>query len=302
MANATAGPADSRAITRDYFDSLLLEQRLLDTAKPSTETVLFGRRFATPVMTAALSHLKAFYPDAEAPMEAMARGAALAGALHWIGMTDEKELRAVLAQGAPTVRVVKPYADRDKVLRQLREAKEAGALAVGMDIDHMLAADGTPDVVRGEAMALYSGRELEQVIAAAGLPFVVKGVLSVRDACRCRELGAAAIVVSHHNGRLPSAVPPLALLPAMRRALGADYPIFVDCGFSSGLDVYKAMALGASAVSVGAHLIPCVRQGGAGAVAARITAMTAELRGLMAQTGVRDTACFDASVLHRRDF
>ena len=58
------------------------------------------------------------------------------------------------------------------------------------------------------------------------------------------------------------------------------------------------MALGAKAVSVGIHLIPFVKQG-AEAVAGRIGDMTAELKGIMAHTGVKDTKSFDAGVVHK---
>ena len=74
--------------------------------------------------------------------------------------------------------------------------------------------------------------------------------------------------------------------------------IFVDCGVLSGMDAYKAMALGAKAVSVGIHLIPYAKQSG-DAVTELIREMTAELKGVMAYTGVKDTKSFDASVIHR---
>ncbi len=77
--------------------------------------------------------------------------------------------------------------------------------------------------------------------------------------------------------------------------------IFVDCGVASGLDAYKAMALGATAVSVGTHLIPFTARG-AEAVAEEIRAMSMELRGFMASTGVKDTNSFDPSVIHKKDF
>ena len=94
-------------------------------------------------------------------------------------------------------------------------------------------------------------------------------------------------------------VPPLAVLPEIVKEVGDMMPIFVDCGICSGMDAYKALALGATAVSVGTHLIPYIRQGGAEAVAARMQEMNEELRGAMAYTGVKHTGEFDSSVLHR---
>lgn len=293
---------NTKQITRDYFDSLLLEQRLMDAVPASTRATIFGRVYNTPIMTAALSHLKVYQPQADQPMEEYARGAAMVGTMHWIGMTDSDELRRVMGCCANTVRIVKPYADRDKALAQLQEAQALGAPAVGMDMDHMFGADGRPDVVQGETMGVYTADDWRAMIGATNLPFIVKGVLSVRDAVRCQELGAAGIVVSHHNGRLPDAVPPLLVLPDIRRALGPDFTIFVDCGIASGLDAYKALALGANAVCVGTHLIPVVVQKGADGVRDRLQAMTDELRGLMAATGVKDLASFDSTVLHLRQF
>lgn len=290
-----------KEITRAYFDSLLLEQRLVGAGVPDTSVTVFGCKFATPIMTTALSHLKRFNPGFEKPMEAYASGAALADTLHWIGMCGQEEFQSVMSCGAKTVRIVKPYADRAKIHAQLKEAEPLGAFAVGMDIDHTFDTSGNPDLVMGEAMGVYARRDWEEFIHATSLPFVMKGVLSVRDAVRCAELGAAGIVISHHNGRLPFAVPPLMVLPEIRQALGKDYPIFVDCGIVSGVDAYKAMALGATAVCVGAHLIPFTAQG-ADAVAGGIGKLTAQLRGVMAFTGVADTASFDPSVIHRRAF
>ena len=56
-------PGDSNQITREYFDSLLIEMRHIDGVCPSTQFKLYGETFRTPVMTAALSHLDNVCPD-----------------------------------------------------------------------------------------------------------------------------------------------------------------------------------------------------------------------------------------------
>ena len=53
----------TKEVTRDYFDSLMLEMRLIDSEVPDTGTELYGKKFQTPIMTAALSHLGTFHPD-----------------------------------------------------------------------------------------------------------------------------------------------------------------------------------------------------------------------------------------------
>lgn len=118
------------------------------------------------------------------------------------------------------------------------------------------------------------------------------------DAIKCAELGAGGIVVSHHNGRLKDAIPPLAVLPQIIEKVDNKMPVFVDCGICSGTDAYKALALGAAAVSVGGHLIPLVRKEGKEAVKQRLEEMRLELRGVMAYTGVKDMANFDPTVIY----
>ncbi len=292
-------PPSSKEITRAYFDSLLLEMRLMDSVVPNTEFELYGKKFATPIMTAALSHIGTFHPESPNGMVHYAQGAKEVGAVHWIGMGSDEEFEAVAAVGAPTIRIVKPYADENKIYEQIRCAEKNGAIAVGMDIDHMFDLKGNDDVCLGEQMEVKSSDKLKEYIESTNLPFIIKGVLSVRDALKCAEIGAKGIVVSHHGGRLSYAVPPLYVLPDIVKAVGDKMPVFVDCGISSGMDAYKALALGATAVSVGTHLIPYITKGGAKAVADRMQDMTNELKGAMAYTGVASISDFDATVIHR---
>ncbi len=56
----------TKELTRQYFDSLYLEQRLMDSCVPETDFRLYGKKFKTPIMTAALSHLGTFHPDCKA--------------------------------------------------------------------------------------------------------------------------------------------------------------------------------------------------------------------------------------------
>lgn len=290
--------SDSDRITRDYFDSLLLETRYLDAVLPSTRMTLFGETFDTPVMTAALSHLNGTAPDG---MVSYARAAALNHAVHWVGMGDEAELEAILATGARTVKIIKPHADNDVVFKKIEHAVSHGCFAVGMDIDHAFNASGGYDDVMGLPMRAKTTEELASFVKAAGIPFIAKGVLSARDAERCLKAGCAGLVVSHHHGMIQYSIPPLMALPDILSAVGGSIPVFVDCGIESGMDVYKCLALGATAVSVGRHLMPKLKQG-ATAVAARIAEMTAELAGVMARTGVASLAGMDPTVIHKRAF
>ena len=287
-------PGDSNQITREYFDSLLVEMRHLDGALPETGLKLFGEQFSTPVMTAALSHLGNVRENG---MVQMAEGARLAGAVSWAGMGDEKELEDITATGARTIKIIKPYVDNDYILQRIAHAEKCGVMAVGMDIDHAFSGKGKYDVVLGMEMRPKSLEEMKEFVKATKLPFVVKGVLSVKDAEKCLEAGVKGIVVSHHHGIIDYAVPPLMILPEIVRVVEKQIPVFVDCGIESGSDVFKALALGADAVCVGRALMGPLQVNGAEGVQEKIASLTEELAGIMARTGASDLSQIDPSVI-----
>ena len=290
--------SNSDKITRDYFDSLLLESRYIDSDLPSTKLELYGRCFDTPVMTAALSHLG---NTAENGMVIYAQAAAKANAVHWVGMGEDKELEDITATGAATIKIIKPHADNKEVFRKIEHAKKAGCFAVGMDIDHAFNGSGGYDNVLGLPMKPKTTEELRDFVDAAEIPFIVKGVLSTKDAEKCLKAGCKGIQLSHHHGIMNYAVPPLMMLPEILQVTRGEIPVFIDCGIESGMDVYKCLALGATAVSVGRHLMPLLKEG-ADKTAGRIKEMTGELAATMARTGIRDLKSFDPTVIHQRIF
>lgn len=291
--------SNSDTITRDFFDSLLLEPRYIDSDLPSTKLELYGRTFDTPVMTAALSHLG---NTAENGMVIYAQAAAKCNAVHWVGMGEDKELEEITATGAATIKIIKPHADNKEVFRKIEHAKKAGCFAVGMDIDHAFNGNGGYDNVLGLPMKPKTTEELADFVQAAGdTPFIVKGVLSTKDAEKCLRAGCKGIQLSHHHGIINYAVPPLMMLPEILQVTRGEIPVFIDCGIESGMDVYKCLALGATAVSVGRHLMPFLKEG-ADKTSDRIKEMTGELAATMARTGIRDLKSFDPTVIHQRTF
>lgn len=285
-------------ITRDYFDSLLLETRYIDSVLPSTKMTLFGEVFDTPIMTAALSHLNNTTTEG---MAVYAKGAKLSNAVHWVGMGEDEELERVLATGAKSIKIIKPHADNAEVFRKIEHALSLGCFAIGMDTDHAFNSEGGYDNVMGLPMKPKSSAEIAEFVQAAKVPFIVKGVLSPRDAEKCAKAGCAGIVVSHHHGMVQYSVPPLMVLQDILSAVGNEMEVFIDCGIVSGMDAYKCLALGAKAVSVGRHLMPLLKQGPE-AVSQRINEMTAELAGIMARTGVKTLEDMDSTIIHRRNF
>jgi 4-hydroxymandelate oxidase len=291
-------PWDSDQITRDYFDSLLVEMRHIDSVIPSTKFELYGETFDTPIMTAALSHLGKIRENG---MAEMAKGAYAANAVAWAGMGDEAEIAAITSTGARTINIIKPYADNDYIFRRIENAERCGVMALGMDVDHSFAANGQYDVVMGEKMKSKSLAELKEFIKYTKVPFIIKGVLSEQDAYKALEAGAKGIVVSHHHGIMNYAVPPLCILPKIAKVVNHQIPVFVDCGIVSGMDVFKALALGADAVCVGRVIMEPLKKDGAVGVKEQILKMTEELAGVMAKTCSKDLRSIDPSVIWQRN-
>ena len=285
---------NANRITREYFDSLLIEMRHIDAVIPDTSMVLYGETFSSPIMTAALSHLEKCHKDG---MAELARGAKAANAVMWAGMGDEAELERITAAGAKTVYIIKPHKDDDIIFRKIAHAEKCGCIAVGMDIDHAYNGRGEYDVVLGEPMTGKTLDEIKSFVNATNLPFIIKGVLSVHDALKCADAGVGGIVVSHHAGMMDFAIPPLMVLPEIIKAIDGEMPVFVDCGVESGYDVFKALALGAAAVSVGRALMPPLSENGAEGVKKTIKNMTAQLAGVMARTCSADLSQIERSMV-----
>ena len=287
---------NSNRISREYLDSLLIETRYMDSRTPCIDYELYGQKASSPVMTAALSHLDHFmFPGAA---DALAKGAADAGAILWYGMADEEEIERLASFGAPMIEIIKPYADRNLIYRKMEHAEKLGLLAVGIDIDHPFASDGSPDMVDGIRMEPLRTAELEEITRTCSLPVIVKGVLSIRDAERCLGAGAKGLVLSHHNNRIEYALPPLALLPDIVPMSGS-VPVFVDCEIRTGMDAFKALALGAKGVCIGRPLMTAIREDADNGVRNYLLRANDELKKVMAYTGCTALSQMDPSVIHR---
>ncbi|MBW4709163.1 alpha-hydroxy-acid oxidizing protein [Roseobacter sp. YSTF-M11] len=124
---------------------------------------------------------------------------------------------------------------------------------------------------------------------------VVKGVLDVEDAVALKAAGVDGIQVSSHGARqLESAPSPFAMLPAMRAALGPDYPLFFDSGLRSGEDALKAMAAGADFTFFGRILQFAMAAGGEAGLAQLWDVLSEEMSIAMAQTGLCDLGAMTA--------
>jgi len=168
------------------------------------------------------------------------------------GATPDKYLtglRAVKEAGGWGIPVFKPRRDNDEILKRIEEAEKIGVPAVGIDID---AVNFITMKNKNQPVAPKSLKDLRYIIGRTSVPVILKGIMSVTDAERAAEAGAAAIAVSNHGGRVMDDMPGTAeVLPGIAARFKHKIIILADGGIRKGEDIFKCLALGADAVMIG---------------------------------------------------
>ncbi len=130
--------------------------------------------------------------------------------------------------------------------------------------------------------------------------FVVKGILDPEDARTAAGLGVDGLVVSNHGGRqLDGAVSAIRALPAIADAVGDDLCLMMDSGVRSGLDIVRAMALGARAVMIGRPWVYALAARQKTGVSELLEIFNKEMRVTMALAGVTRVADINSDLLAR---
>ncbi|HVA71445.1 MAG TPA: L-lactate dehydrogenase [Acidimicrobiales bacterium] len=126
----------------------------------------------------------------------------------------------------------------------------------------------------------------------------LKGILDPEDAREAVARGADAVIVSNHGGRQLDAVPStISALPAIASAIGDQCDVLIDGGIRSGLDVVKALALGARACLIGRPWAFAVAARGEDGVDHLLRIYREEMLAALGLTGVTNVNQLDASIL-----
>lgn len=243
-----------------------------DVSEPDLSLEIFGRRLATPIMGAPMTGAKTNMNDAIGEFDlalALLSGFRAADSLAWVGDGASPNKIETIAEALNRcegfgVLICKPRADDSALLERFALAESLGLLAVGIDIDAVAFRTMELSGQKGRARSVADWRRLRERVR---LPFIVKGVMSVSDAMAAVELGADALVVSNHGGRVLDQMPGTArVLPEIAEAVGARIQVLADGGVRNGGDALKMLALGAQGVLIGRPAAIAATGGGAVAV------------------------------------
>ena len=255
-----------------------------------TTAQLFGRQFVLPVFAAPVGAMQLHYGDKYTDLEyndILVSACADAGIAAFTGdgtnpAVIEAASSALAKAGGKGVPTIKPW-NIDLIRQKFDMVKPSGPIAIAMDID----AAGLPFLKNLTPPAgSKTVEELKEIAQLAEVPFILKGVMTVKGALKALEAGASGIVVSNHGGRVLDQCPATAeVLPAIADAVGGKMTILVDGGIRSGMDVFKALALGADGVLIGRPFVNMIYGAGAEGVQVYVDKLKAELADTMALCG-----------------
>jgi len=275
---------------------------ICQSRKADTSYSFFGQNFSLPVFAGPVGAVKLHYGEKYSDAEynqILVSGCRQAGIAAFTGDgTDTSVLiaasRAIGQANGVGVPTIKPW-DKRTVFEKLDTAKAAGAKIFAMDID----AAGLPFLKgRTPPAGNKTVSELREIIEYAKGPFLLKGVMTVTGARKALEAGAAGIVVSNHGGRVLDGVPATAeVLPAIAKAVKGQMTILVDGGLRSGVDILKALALGADAVLVARPYVTAVYGGEYEGIQALTETLKTELADAMTMCGVSNLEEISSALL-----
>jgi 4-hydroxymandelate oxidase len=314
-----AGAGITAGWNRAAFDRIQLNPRVLvDVSSIDTKLQLFGREHAFPILLAPTGYHKLVHPEGE--LESI-RGANLSQAtfvaacfstvpykairaaaeqLPWFQLyvqTDRgftRELvEGVLAAGCEAICVsvdVPVNGPRDRERRagfKLPPRVERANLAVlGPVISSGSHRPSGRKIYSATHAADVTWKDIEWLRSIIPVPLLLKGVLHASDAVAAADAGCDGLMVSNHGGRSLDSVPAaIDALPAIADRLSGRCPLILDGGVRRGIDVFKALARGATAVMIGRPYLYGLAAGGAEGVARVVEILRTELEMTMGLAG-----------------
>ncbi|KZL93714.1 alpha-hydroxy-acid oxidizing protein [Clostridium magnum] len=287
------GTGDAFSVSVDSLAEYKLNMRVIHDAKnPDTSVELFGKKMDVPVFAAPVSgttlNMGGKFTEEEY-ISWVIGGCLDAGVYPMVGdtavdsflITNLEQLKKFNGEG---IAIIKPW-ENSNVINKIKLAEEAGAFAVGMDID---AAGLITLALHGKPVGPKTVEEIKEIVDSTKLPFILKGIMTVDEAELAVKAGVDAIVVSNHGGRVLDQTPGVAdVLPEIAEAVKGKVTILADGGVRNGVDVLKMIALGADAVLIGRPFVTASFGGQREGVKAYIEGLKSELKSSMVLTGCK---------------
>jgi 4-hydroxymandelate oxidase len=328
------GVDDDRTVSLNheaYSHIEIRSRRFVDVSKLDTRCRVLGSDWKQPFYFSAVSSMRAFHPEAEI---AVARASASREIQMMLSTGASCSLEEVVAaRNAPVWQQL--YATDDPHVTEaiVRRAEKAGCTAIFLTVDSppgrnsetLLRAmrrdgrdctqchvGGSHDMWRKAPMfagidvsrvtqlppTSLSGDYLERLRKLVSVKFLVKGVVTAEDATLAMHAGVDGIVVSNHGGRQEETLrSTIECLPEIVAAVGGRIPVFIDGGIRRGTDIFKALAMGATAVGIGRPQAWGLAAFGQAGVEAISDILTRELRTIMRQAGTPDLKSIDKNRL-----
>jgi L-lactate oxidase len=267
-----------------------------------TSVTMLGETFPHPVFVTPMGSHGLVHPEAEI---ATAKGAAKSGGLLCVSSASTTSMEDI-GKASSGPKWFQMYLTVDAGLSReiLQRVRPAGFKAVILTIDAIgqrpsdeyvrlgrnrpwLPYGNFPEGRANASKTDLSWADLEFTATTSGLPVIVKGIIRPEDATAAVRAGAAAVQVSNHGGRALDGTPAaISVLPRIADALQGDRPIIMDSGIRRGMDVAKALGLGADAVAIGRPVWWALTLGGASGVKGLMDYFHLELVNTMLHLGV----------------
>ena len=299
------GVGDNAVRNYQKWQEIRVNMDTIHENKPiDTSVELFGRTFKYPFFAGPVGAMTLHYGEKYDDLaynnllvDACARGGIAAftgdGTNAKVMEGATAAIKAADGLGIPTV---KPW-NLETIREKMELVKASGSFAVAMDIDGA----GLPFLKNLTPPAgSKTVDELRDVAEMAGVPFIIKGIMTRRGALKAKDAGAAAIVVSNHGGRVLDQCPATAeVLEDIVEAVGGRMKILVDGGLRSGVDVFKALAMGADGVLLGRPFVTAVYGGAAEGVQCYIDKIGGELEDTMRMCGANTISDISRDMIFR---
>lgn len=299
------GVGDNAVRNYQKWQEIRVNMDTIHENKPiDTSVELFGRTFKYPFFAGPVGAMTLHYGekyDDLAYNNLLVDACAKGGIAAFTGDgTNAKVMEgataAIKAAGGLGIPTVKPW-NLETIREKMELVKASGSFAVAMDIDGA----GLPFLKNLTPPAgSKTVDELRDVAEMAGVPFIIKGIMTRRGALKAKDAGAAAIVVSNHGGRVLDQCPATAeVLEDIVEAVGGRMKILVDGGLRSGVDIFKALAMGADGVLLGRPFVTAVYGGAAEGVQCYIDKIGGELEDTMRMCGANTISDISRDMIFR---